>query len=350
MDYLLKSMQMFWRPAVLLAGSVVSGLILHYVLYAVLKKFSRKTENVLDDAMIKYSRRPARFIVPLLAVNFVMPVLGLEPSLGAALGRVVSVCWILSFAWLVMQVPDVLKVFIAAKYNINDKDNLEARKIFTQFQVFNRIVVFIVSVLSLGIILMTFDKVRHLGASILASAGIIGLAAGFAGQKIIANLFAGVQLAITQPIRLDDVVIVENEWGWIEDITLTYVVVKIWDLRRMVLPISYFIEKPFQNWTRKTSDILGTVFIYLDYTVPVQAVRDELRRILEGSRLWNGKAWGLQVTNADARSVELRALMSTNDSPSAWDLRCDVREKLIGFLQKNYPDSLPRQRIEMGKR
>ncbi|MFH1368438.1 MAG: mechanosensitive ion channel domain-containing protein [Elusimicrobiota bacterium] len=349
MDYLLKSLEALWRPAAFLAGSVVLGLVLHYVLYAVFKKLTKKSDNVLDDAMVKYSKKPARLILCLLAVNFVLPALEFAPSLSGAISRFISICWIVSFAWLVIQAPNVLKVFITRKYKLDDKDNLKARKIFTQFEVFNRIVIFVVSVLSLGIILMTFDKVRSLGAGILASAGIIGIAVGFAGQKILGNLFAGVQLAIAQPIRIDDVVIVENEWGKIEDITLTYVVVKIWDLRRMVLPISYFIEKPFQNWTRDTSEILGTVFIYLDYTVPISAVREELHKILKGSKLWNSKAWGLQVTNTDSHSVELRALMSADDSSSAWDLRCEVREKLIGFIQNNYPDALPRQRVALNK-
>lgn len=195
--------------------------------------------------------------------------------------------------------------------------------------------------------LMTFDKVRQLGTSILASAGIIGIIVGLAAQRTIATLLAGLQIAITQPIRVDDVVIVENEWGRIEEITFTYVVVRIWDLRRLILPITYFIEKPFQNWTRVTADILGTVFIYVDYTVPVQAIREELHRILKSTDLWDGKAWGLQVTNATERTVELRALMTAPDASAAWDLRCEVREKILEFVQKKYPDGLPKVRAEI---
>jgi len=195
--------------------------------------------------------------------------------------------------------------------------------------------------------LMTFEKVRQLGTSILASAGVIGIIVGVAAQRTIATFLAGIQIAVTQPIRIDDVVIVENEWGRIEEITLTYVVVRIWDLRRLVLPITYFIEKPFQNWTRVTADILGTVFIYVDYTVPIQAVREELHRILQNSKLWDKKVWGLQVTNTTEHTVELRALMSAPDASSAWDLRCEVRERLVEFIQKNYPDGLPKVRAEI---
>ncbi|MEJ2167337.1 MAG: mechanosensitive ion channel [Deltaproteobacteria bacterium] len=163
------------------------------------------------------------------------------------------------------------------------------------------------------------------------------------------NVIAGIQIAIAQPIRLDDVVIVENQWGWIEEITLTYVVVRIWDLRRLIVPISNFVEKPFQNWTRTSADLLGSVFLYADYTVPVQAVREELQRILEGSQYWDKKVCVLQVTDATSEVIEMRALMSAKDSPTAWNLRCEVREKLIEFMQRRFPQSLPRVRIQMNQ-
>jgi small-conductance mechanosensitive channel len=195
--------------------------------------------------------------------------------------------------------------------------------------------------------LMTFPKVQQLGTTILASAGIIGIVVGMAAQRTIGNFIAGLQIAFTQPIRLDDVVIVENEWGRIEEITLTYVVVKIWDLRRLIVPITYFIEKPFQNWTRTSADILGTVYIYVDYTVPVDSIREQLQKILNESELWDKKVCVLQVTNATERTVELRALMSAPDASTAWSLRCQVREKLIDFIRENYPHALPKLRAEL---
>jgi len=195
--------------------------------------------------------------------------------------------------------------------------------------------------------LMTFPNIRHLGESLFASAGLAAVVAGLAARTTLSSLLAGVQIALTQPIRLDDVVIVEGEWGWIEEITTTYVVVRVWDLRRLVVPLSYFIEKPFQNWTRRTADLLGTVFVYTDYNVPVDQIRRELHDILERSGMWDGRVWGLEVTNATDRTMELRALMSATDGPKAWDLRCHVREKLIDFLQKNYPLSLPRVRADI---
>jgi len=186
--------------------------------------------------------------------------------------------------------------------------------------------------------------VRHLGTSLLASAGLLGLVAGIAARPVLSNLLAGVQIALAQPMRLEDVVVVEGEWGWIEEIYMTYVVVRIWDLRRLVVPLSYFIERPFQNWTRRTTNILATVFIYADYTVPVEELRQELHRLLLASGMWDGKVWGLQVTDATEQTVQLRALMSARDSGNAWDLRCHVREELIALLQGRYPRSLPRAR------
>jgi hypothetical protein len=196
---------------------------------------------------------------------------------------------------------------------------------------------------------MTFPSIRHVGESLFASAGLAALAAGLAAKSTLSSLVAGVQIALTQPIRLDDVVIVEGEWGWVEEITTTYVIVRIWDLRRLVLPLSYFIEKPFQNWTRQTADILGTVFLYTDYTVPVEEVRQEVHRILEASGMWDGKVWNLQVTDAKDHVIELRALMSAPNGGKAWDLRCHVREKLIEFMQRKYPQSLPRVRAELDR-
>lgn len=195
--------------------------------------------------------------------------------------------------------------------------------------------------------MLTFENVRRLGAGLLTSAGIAGIIIGFAAQRSLANLLAGFQIAFTQPIRIDDVLIVENEWGKVEEITLTYVVVRIWDQRRLVLPIHYFIETPFQNWTRTTSELIGTVFIYTDYTLPLEPLREELNRILESSPLWDKRVSVLQVTNATERTMELRALVSARNAPDAWDLRCYVREKMIEFVKANYPECLPKTRASL---
>jgi small-conductance mechanosensitive channel len=196
---------------------------------------------------------------------------------------------------------------------------------------------------------MSFESIRSVGVSVLTSAGIAGIIIGFSAQKAIGTLLAGIQIAFTQPIRLQDAVIVEGEWGWIEEITLTYVVIKVWDKRRLVVPSTYFIETPFQNWTKNSADLLGTVFLYTDYTVPVEKIREELDRLLETTPLWDKQAKVVQVTDATDRSMEIRILVSAKDSPTAFDLRVFIREKLIDFLKENYPESLPKSRVQINK-
>jgi small-conductance mechanosensitive channel len=193
---------------------------------------------------------------------------------------------------------------------------------------------------------MLFDEVRHLGASILASAGVVGVILGFAAQKTIANLFAGFQIALAQPIRLDDVVIVESEWGRVEEITLTYVVIHIWDDRRLIVPLSEFIEKPFENWTRVSAQLLGSVLLWVDYSLPLAETREAVRQIIEASPLWDRRFWNLQVSDSSERTMQIRVLCTAADSSKAWDLRCEVREKLISFIQKHHPQSLPRLRAD----
>ena len=256
-----------------------------------------------------------------------------------------SIFLIISIAWGLIVTLRISKIIFFEKYNTSQEDNLRSRKFQTQFNILEKILIFLIIIISIGLILMLFDEVRRIGISLFASAGVAGVIVGLAAQKVIAAVLAGMQIAITQPIRLDDVVIIEGEWGRIEEITLTYVVVRIWDKRRLIVPSTYFFEKPFQNWTRTTAEILGTVFIYTDYHVSFDALRDELTRLLEATPLWDGQVNVLQVTDAKPNGVEVRALMSAKDSGTAWDLRVYIREKLIEFLQKNYPESLPKTRI-----
>ncbi|WP_020528116.1 mechanosensitive ion channel family protein [Flexithrix dorotheae] len=259
--------------------------------------------------------------------------------------KVLTLLLIAILTWILIKLVGLIKYIVLKHYDIGQKNNLRARKIYTQFRIIERILVSLILVIAVALALMSFSEIRKIGLSLMASAGVTGIILGFAAQKILGGILAGIQLAFTQPIRLDDVVIVENEWGRIEEINLTYVVVKIWDERRLVVPSSYFIEKPFQNWTRTNSDILGTIFIYTDYNVPFDALREEQTRILNETDLWDGKVNVLQVTDSTEKTVEIRALVSAADSPTAWDLRVLVREKLITFLQKNYPNSLPRSRV-----
>jgi small-conductance mechanosensitive channel len=331
----------------IIIGSIVLALILQYVIFRIAGGIARKTGSIVDNALVAHLRRPARAILPLVAVNVVLPRVPLSHDIVDVFQKVFSLCLVASFAWGVIALAHVIRDVISEKYRVDVPDNLSAREMATRINVLHRITVILVAGFAVSAMLMSFPSLRRLGTTLLASAGVAGIVIGMAARPALSNLIAGVQLAFTQPIRIDDVVIVEGEWGWIEEIRTTYVVVRIWDLRRLVLPLTYFIEKPFQNWTRVTADLLGTVFLYVDYTVPVEEVRQELKRVLDTTDMWDGKVWGLQVTDTSERTIQLRALMSAANSGTAWNLRCYVREKLLDFLQLRYPQSLPKARAEI---
>ncbi len=342
------SNDIFYSIVAMVAGLL--GSIFIYLFIALLFKRLRHI-TILNKFRIPlaYLKAPLRLLVPIVCMLFILPILKFNDGVNAFITAAVTLFFIASVGWLLIRTVHTARESLLSGYDISTRDNLQARRVYTQIKVIENIIVSVIVLLTVSSILMSFESVRQIGTSLLASAGILGIVLGFAAQKTLGNFIAGIQIALAQPIRLEDVVIVENEWGWIEEITLTYVVVRIWDLRRLVIPISYFVEKPFQNWTRTSADILGSVFLYADYTVPVDKIRNELTRILENSSYWDKKVNVFQVTNASESTVELRALMSAADSPTAWDLRCEVREKLLLFLQKNYPENLPKTRIELNK-
>jgi small-conductance mechanosensitive channel len=340
-------MNVWARWGTLFFGSVILALVLHYFLFRAAGSIARKTGSIVDNALVSHLRSPVRALLPLLAIIMALPEVPLKHDVVDYLQKFFNLCLIASFAWGVIALAAAMREVVSAKYRVDVPDNLAAREMATRINMLHRIIVILVAGFAVSAMLMSFPSLRHVGTSLLASAGVAGIVIGLAARPALSNLIAGVQLAFTQPIRIDDVVIVEGEWGWIEEIRTTYVVVRIWDLRRLVLPLTYFIEKPFQNWTRVTADLLGTVFLYADYTVPVEEVRQELKRILDSTDMWDGKVWGLQVTDATDRTIQMRALMSASNSGTAWNLRCFVREKLITFLQTRYPQSLPKARAEI---
>jgi len=333
---------------IILAG-IILGLIVHKIISYFLSRWreSRLSPDMRKDLKPENWQGPLRMLLPAVLLLPLLPLLSFSPGVVTAMRQAIWIWIIASIAWLTTSMLTVIKNFVLKRYRIDEKDNLQARRIYTQLAVIERILKVLIIFLAMTFILLTFEKVRQIGFSLLASAGILSIILGFSAQKSLATLFAGIQIALTQPIRIDDVVIVENEWGWIEEITLTYVVVKIWDQRRLVVPITYFIEKPFQNWTRTTAEMLGTVYLQADYTLPVQEIRAELQRILQNTSLWDHRVGVLQVTDANNRTLELRALMSAEDSPTVWSLRCHVREKLVEFMQHNFPQHLPQLRIDV---
>ncbi len=300
---------------------------------------------------IKRFTLPALILLLALFIKAIAPVIIEIPYEFRHFIHVVgSIILVISITWALIALIRTAKINVLKRYDTSVPDNLRMRKLHTQYNILEKILIFIIIVIALGITLMQFEAVRNIGISIFASAGIAGLILGLAAQKALGTILAGLQIAITQPIRLDDVVIVENEWGWIEEINLTYVVIRIWDKRRLVVPSTYFLERPFQNWTRTSADILGTVFIYTDYTVPIDTLRKELTRLLESNKYWDKKVNVLQVTDAKEHTLELRALMSAATSPDAWELRVYVREKLVEFLQREYPQCLPKTRVAIGEK
>jgi small-conductance mechanosensitive channel len=293
------------------------------------------------------ARRPASYALPLLALQIVLRAAPDDLS-GIGLARQVSTILLIgAITWLLMRGVQGFGDAVVLSQPMDVSDNLMARRVQTQTKVVTRLVTAVIGLVGFSLALMTVPDVRQIGTSLLASAGVAGIAAGLAARPVLGNLIAGLQIAFSQPIRLDDVVIVEGEWGRIEEINSTYVVVKIWDERRLVVPLQWWIEHPFQNWTRTGAQILGTVFLWVDYRMPLQPLRDTLERVCKNSPLWDGRVCLVQVTDLGEKAMQLRCLVSTSDSGKGWDLRCLVREELMAMMQKDYPQFFPVTRAEV---
>jgi small-conductance mechanosensitive channel len=337
-----------WAITVTVAAAVIALGVVE-VVHRVVRRLGKR--SLLLATLSERSHRPLQVAATVLAVQ-----LAIQPTTAHAAHRpwrqtllhVLALALIAATAWLLASLLLVFQDVALARFRIDMPDNRQARRIRTQIVILRRVTVAVVAVLALGVMLMTFPSVRGIGATVLASAGVIGAVAALAAQSVLGNVVAGVQLAFSGAVRLDDVVVVEGEWGRIEELTLSYVVVHIWDDRRLILPTSYFTTKPFQNWTRTQSALLGTAEFDVDWSVPVQAVREELRRMVEVTELWDGRVCVLQVTDATGGTVRLRALVSAADAGSLWDLRCLVREHLVCWVREQRPTALPRLRAEVG--
>jgi small-conductance mechanosensitive channel len=300
--------------------------------------------GLVSKLLYQRSRNILRFGVVVLALSVLIPTLPISKDVNSVIHNVLVASIILLIGWIVNIAANIAAESYLNKLNLHQADNLLARKAMTQVRVLKRCISLVIMLLTIGFAFMTFDSVRQFGISIFASAGAAGLILGLAARPVLSNLIAGVQIALTQPIRIEDAVVVENEWGWIEELDSTYVVVRLWDRRRLIVPLSYFLEKPFQNWTRRGASIIGTVLLYLDYSAPIGRIRDEVTRIVSGSKLWDQDVVNLQVTDTKENTIEVRILVSAADSPSAWDLRCEVREKILAFIRSEVPLALPRRR------
>ena len=327
----------------ILLGTVAVAYLIQRGLFAFLERtFSKQNEGAVA-ALLRRAGPPSGFAFPLLAALIAVPELTFPPDVDAVLLKVTAVATVIAGAWAIIAAIGLYADLMKGKYKL-DEDNLRARQVETRIDILGRTSVIVVVIVAFALAAMAFPSVRALGTTLLASAGVAGIVLGIAARPLFENLIAGVQLALAQPIRIDDVVIVEGEYGHIEQIASTFVVVRIWDQRRMVLPLTYFIEKPFQNWTRTGSALLGTVMLYVDYSVPLEPLRAELPKMLETDPKWDGAVQAIQVTDAKETTVELRILVSARNSADLFDLRCNVRERMIAFLQQNHPTALPTTR------
>ncbi|MCX2582923.1 mechanosensitive ion channel family protein [Pedobacter sp. MR22-3] len=327
--------------------AILLGIIIKFIISKTFILLSRWWDSIVIKSTIKHLKRPVAVFIPLLLLNFSLDLMVMPAKVRVPVEKMLEMALTVTFSLILIRLINVLEDFLFLKYDLNKENNLKERKIRTQLQFIRKFIVSLIIIVTAAIILLSFESMRKIGAGLLTGVGIGGIIIGFAAQKSLGNLLAGFQIAFTQPIRIDDVLIVEGEWGRVEEITLTYVVVSIWDQRRLILPITYFIEKPFQNWTRVSADLLGTVFLYMDYTIPIEPLRQELTRLLTSNPLWDKRVNVVQVTDTNKDgSIEIRFLMSASNSSRAFDLRCNVREAMITFIQNNYPESLPKTRLE----
>jgi small-conductance mechanosensitive channel len=332
--------------AATLVGATIIALLLHAALLWLARRVMGERQTFLRTVLAA-TKGPTRLGLLLIALAIALPMTALPGATASVLARFLTLATICLLGWIALTALHIGADLYLRRFRLDLADNLLARKHITQVRVLERVLEVVIVLLTIGFALLTFDSVRQFGVTLFASAGVAGIIGGLAARPVLSNFFAGIQLAVAQPIRIDDSVTVENESGTIEEITFSYVVVKLWDLRRMVVPLSYFIEKPFQNWTRTGSgELIGSVFFYVDHSAPVETIRKKLADIAGQSTLWNGKVLSLQVSDCKETTIELRALLSADNASALWDLRCDVREKLIDFLQREYPAALPRRRYE----
>lgn len=348
MPAFLDSIELVWlRGAAVVVLAVLAALALHGGAHFVLRKTAARTATPTDDLLLRRLSRPSRWILIVLAVAAVQPALALPNEAATIWRRVAGLLVPALIGWLAAALLRAIHDIVLARSDISIPDNLRARRRRTRAGILYRIGLFLVLLITFCMMLMTIPSVRNIGVTLVASAGVAGLAVGAAAQPALKNLIAGIQMAFTEPIRIDDVVIIDGEWGRIEEIRLTYVVMRLWDERRLIVPVSKFLEQSFQNWTRTTSRILGTAFLHVDPSADVPRIRAKLREVVGANSRWDGRVVGLQVTEAFPDHLQLRALVSAANAGDAFDLRCDVREALAAFVASEMPEALVRQRSEL---
>jgi small-conductance mechanosensitive channel len=331
---------------IILGSATLITLVLYFAVYFLLTRLLSRSRHPYFLAFLTGTRGVSLMAVLILAVGIAVPAAPLDPDTTYAIEKALLVAIIILFGWAALTTVRMASVIYLQRFQTDSEDPELASTHVTQVRILRRAAETLIVVVTAAAALMTFDPVRHYGISLFASAGVAGLVVGFAARSLLSNLFAGIQIATTQPVRINDQVAVENETGRIEDITSTYVVVRLWDERRLILPLAYFIEKPFQNWTKGSPSLIGAVTLHVDYTAPVDRVRAKAIELVKASKFWDGRVANLQVIEARQSTIELRVLASARTSGDAFELRCEIREKLIDFLQRQIPSALPRVRQE----
>lgn len=327
--------------------AITLGLIVKFIFRALFKVLARFWPLQLIKSTVRFLGGPITIFFPLWFLNGSLVYMRMDKIYHRQIDKAIEIALIITFAVILIRIIKIMEEQFYLHYDLNKEDNLKERKVRTQLQFVRKFLVSVIVIIAISVVLLSFESMRKIGTGLLTGVGIGGIIIGFAAQKSLGNLLAGFQIAFTQPIRIDDVLIVEGEWGRVEEITLTYVVVSIWDQRRLILPITYFIEKPFQNWTRVSSELLGTVFLYLDYNTPIQPLREKLTEILNSSSYWDKRVNVVQVTDTKQTNIEVRFLMSARNSSQAFELRCLVREQMLAYIRDHFPESLPKTRVDV---
>jgi small-conductance mechanosensitive channel len=337
----------FLQNIIVAVVAIVLGLIVKFIVRKAFAIGYKYSDYYLLKSVANRLNRSFGFFVPLFLLSISLGFMTLSPKILRQLSRILEIGLTINFAFILINVLKVLEDIFYHRYDPNKENNLRERKLRTQLDFIRKFVVTLIILITISSILLSFESMRQVGKNLLTGVGIGGIIIGFAAQKSLGSLLAGFQIAFTQPIRIDDVLVVEGEWGRVEEITLTYVVLSIWDQRRLILPITYFIEKPFQNWTRTSSELLGTVYLNLDYSVPIEPIRTELTRVLHTTELWDKRVNVVHVTDSKDSVLELRLLISATNAGNTWELRCFIREKIVAFINEKYPGSFPRTRVNL---
>ncbi len=338
-----------WFFAIFLfCGVIVLSNVAHFIIFRVLRHKEKQSKDGRWRSVQQYLSHPARAIFFITCLLIFLPLVPqVSPSVQAIVRQGLIMALVVALGWLAVGCVYVFQAAVLRNYDLSAENNVRARRIHTQFQLFRRLFITFIVTVDIGALLWTFNDPRiwHYGSGLLASAGIASIIVATAAKSTVANLLAGLQIALTEPIRIDDVVVVQGEWGRVEEINSAYVVIRIWDLRRLIVPLSYFIENSVQNWTRQSADIMGTAFLYVDYSIPVEDLRQQLNAIVHASPLWDKKVCGLQVTNLSEHSMELRCLVSSRNASENFDLRCLVREQMAAWIQQKHPTAFPTTRL-----